>query len=364
MIKIPNNPQSYGTRLFELKGEWGRRGVKEKQHTSANLANDVGNGNNGGNKENKVDDGRLDRLNKVNDEGATVYGSTFTSHGSSNITGDTFHATEVTSQGSKTTSTNSSDVTEAFKSSTTQDDNGVVPNNSKTTSPNLNVNVPNGVDYDVWFPLASVYEVNNRMKNSLYSDRLVMDVPNLEENGYTKETIRIEYEWEHPRCRKCLIFGHSPIDCPKAMMRCHLYTFREEIHVTWTQFRKQRDKNTTLQNFDQAMVYRSWRWRQDFHMTSSWFQGNDVTSICNGVKQLLNDFMNSPDVLEMDDLESYNESIDTPLVSPFLDIDEELDDKEVLNELNEYGNAGNFYHNRITNSIDGNDLAFPCMIDL
>ncbi|GKA79593.1 hypothetical protein Tco_0786189, partial [Tanacetum coccineum] len=60
------------------------------------------------------------------------------------------------------------------------------------------------------------------------------------------------------------------------------------------------------------------------------------------IEQFLSDFMNSLDVLEMDDLESDNESIDTPLVSPFLDSDEELDDGEVLNELNEYGNAGIF----------------------
>nr|GEU44282.1 hypothetical protein [Tanacetum cinerariifolium] len=68
-------------------------------------------------------------------------------------------------------------------------------------------------------------------------------------------------------------------------------------------------------------------------------------------KQLLNDFMNPPDVFEMDDLESDNKSVDTPLVSPFIDSDDESDDKEVLNELNKYGNAGNFYYNRIINSF-------------
>ncbi|GJY01167.1 hypothetical protein Tco_0359319 [Tanacetum coccineum] len=53
------------------------------------------------------------------------------------------------------------------------------------------------------------------------------------------------------------------------------------------------------------------------------------------IAQLFNNFIDSPDVLEMDDLESYNESIDTPLVSLFLDSDDELDDGEVLNELDE-----------------------------
>ncbi|GJZ79987.1 hypothetical protein Tco_0644824 [Tanacetum coccineum] len=32
------------------------------------------------------------------------------------------------------------------------------------------------------------------------------------------------------------------------------------------------------------MVYRSWRRRQDFHLTPSWFQGDDVTNFCDGVK--------------------------------------------------------------------------------
>ncbi|GJZ43690.1 hypothetical protein Tco_0590945 [Tanacetum coccineum] len=54
-------------------------------------------------------------------------------------------------------------------------------------------------------------------------------------------------------------------------------------------------------------------------------------------KQLLNDFMNPYDVFEMNDLESDGESVDTPLVSPFLDLDDKLGDGEVLNELDEYG---------------------------
>ncbi|GKD51704.1 hypothetical protein Tco_1280680, partial [Tanacetum coccineum] len=66
-------------------------------------------------------------------------------------------------------------------------------------------------------------------------------------------------------------------------------------------------------------------------------------------------------VFEMDDLESDNELVDTPLVSSFIDSVEESNDGEVLDELNEYGNAGNFYRNRRINS-DGCDLAFPCMI--
>ncbi|GJV62320.1 hypothetical protein Tco_1468420 [Tanacetum coccineum] len=42
----------------------------------------------------------------------------------------------------------------------------------------------------------------------------------------------------------------------------------------------------------------------------------------------------------MDDLEPDDGLVDRPLVSPFLDSDDNSDDGEVLNELEEYGNAG------------------------
>nr|GEW51578.1 arabinogalactan peptide 13 [Tanacetum cinerariifolium] len=57
-----------------------------------------------------------------------------------------------------------------------------------------------------------------------------------------------------------------------------------------------------------------------------------------------------------------DELVDTPLVSPFLDSDDDPDDGEVLNELEEYGNAGKLCRKKVINNIDGNDLTFSCMI--
>ncbi|GJW09062.1 hypothetical protein Tco_1571485 [Tanacetum coccineum] len=67
-------------------------------------------------------------------------------------------------------------------------------------------------------------------------------------------------------------------------------------------------------------------------------------------------------LFNLDDLDPDDESVDTPLVSPFLDSDDDSDDGEVLNELEEYGNAGKLFHQRAINSFDGDDLAFQCMI--
>nr|GEX70448.1 retrovirus-related Pol polyprotein from transposon TNT 1-94 [Tanacetum cinerariifolium] len=52
-----------------------------------------------------------------------------------------------------------------------------------------------------------------------FSDNLIMVVPELEGPGYTKEIIRVEYEWEHPRCNTCLLFDHLVDDCPKTPKR-------------------------------------------------------------------------------------------------------------------------------------------------
>ncbi|GKC64646.1 hypothetical protein Tco_1097244 [Tanacetum coccineum] len=80
---------------------------------------------------------------------------------------------------------------------------------------------------------------------------------------------------------------------------------------------------------------------------------------CNTTKcpleQLLDDFINPLDILEIDEFQFDDESVDTPLVSPFLDSGDDSDASKVLNELDEYRNARNFYP-------IGNDLAFYCMI--
>ncbi|GJV93432.1 hypothetical protein Tco_1541245 [Tanacetum coccineum] len=61
---------------------------------------------------------------------------------------------------------------------------------------------------------------------------------------------------------------------------------------------------------------------------------------------------------DMNKLKSDDESVDTPLVSPFPHSDDDSDDGEVLNELSKYENAGVLHQERIINSFDGDELAF------
>ncbi|GJU24959.1 hypothetical protein Tco_1163580 [Tanacetum coccineum] len=56
---------------------------------------------------------------------------------------------------------------------------------------------------------------------------------------------------------------------------------------------------------------------------------------------------------DMNNLESDDESVDTPFVSPFPHSDNDSDDDEVLNELIEYENVGMLRQERAINRFDG-----------
>ncbi|GKB52725.1 hypothetical protein Tco_0903478 [Tanacetum coccineum] len=72
-----------------------------------------------------------------------------------------------------------------------------------------------------------------------------------------------------------------------------------------------------------------------------------VDSRLESIEQFLNNFANQPNETNMNNLESDDETGDTPLVSPFPHSDNDSDDGEVLNELIEYENAGTLPYNTI-----------------
>ncbi|GJS20181.1 hypothetical protein Tco_0448813 [Tanacetum coccineum] len=61
-----------------------------------------------------------------------------------------------------------------------------------------------------------------------------------------------------------------------------------------------------------------------------------VDSRLESIERFLNNFANQPNKTNMNNLESDDESVDTPIVSTFPHSDNDLDDGEVLNELIEY----------------------------
>ncbi|GJT49931.1 reverse transcriptase domain-containing protein [Tanacetum coccineum] len=44
---------------------------------------------------------------------------------------------------------------------------------------------------------------------------VVMAIPNEEDEGYTREVIRVEYEWKPPHCVDCKFFRYESTTCPK-----------------------------------------------------------------------------------------------------------------------------------------------------
>ncbi|GKB12922.1 hypothetical protein Tco_0846845 [Tanacetum coccineum] len=67
--------------------------------------------------------------------------------------------------------------------------------NSKVNFHTMEADVPNEADFDVRILIASVKE--------------------LDDTGYTRDTIHIEYEWKPPRCGTCAVFGHLLVTCTK-----------------------------------------------------------------------------------------------------------------------------------------------------
>ncbi|GKD50384.1 pentatricopeptide repeat-containing protein [Tanacetum coccineum] len=68
---------------------------------------------------------------------------------------------------------------------------------------------------------AAVNRTNIRRIDS-HSDMVVdvvtIGIPSLVGEDFTKETIRVEYEWRPPRCDVCKIFGHVHDQCPKKVV--------------------------------------------------------------------------------------------------------------------------------------------------
>ncbi|GJR34842.1 zinc knuckle CX2CX4HX4C containing protein [Tanacetum coccineum] len=50
-------------------------------------------------------------------------------------------------------------------------------------------------------------------------DVVTIGIPSLSEDDFTKEIIRVEYEWRLPRCDTCKIFGHVHDYCPKKVKK-------------------------------------------------------------------------------------------------------------------------------------------------
>ncbi|GJS83663.1 hypothetical protein Tco_0750204 [Tanacetum coccineum] len=87
-----------------------------------------------------------------------------------------------------------------------------------------------------------------------------------------------------------------------------------------------------------------------------------LTLTYKSIERFLNRFTDQPNETSINDPESDDGLVDTPLVSPFPHYDNDSDAEEVLNELSEYENAGTLHRERIINSFDGDNLTFECMI--
>nr|GFA03091.1 zinc knuckle CX2CX4HX4C [Tanacetum cinerariifolium] len=63
-------------------------------------------------------------------------------------------------------------------------------------------------------------------------DVVTIGIPSLYGDGFTKETIRIEYEWRPPRCDLCKLFGHVHDHCSKKVVSPPILTTSNVVTPT------------------------------------------------------------------------------------------------------------------------------------
>ncbi|GJZ03219.1 hypothetical protein Tco_0521180 [Tanacetum coccineum] len=63
-------------------------------------------------------------------------------------------------------------------------------------------------------------------------DVVTIGIPSLSGDDFTKETIRVEYEWRPPRCDICKIFSHVHDHCPKKVVSPPIVTTSNVVTPT------------------------------------------------------------------------------------------------------------------------------------
>nr|GEX24878.1 zinc knuckle CX2CX4HX4C [Tanacetum cinerariifolium] len=65
-------------------------------------------------------------------------------------------------------------------------------------------------------------------------DIVTIGIPSLTGDDFTKETIRVKYEWRPPRCDEFNIFGHVHDHCPKKMVSPPILTTSNVVTIADT----------------------------------------------------------------------------------------------------------------------------------
>ncbi|GKE83239.1 zinc knuckle CX2CX4HX4C containing protein [Tanacetum coccineum] len=63
-------------------------------------------------------------------------------------------------------------------------------------------------------------------------DIVTIGIPSLTRDDFTKETIRVEYEWRPPKCDLCKIFDHVHDQCPKKVVSPPIVTTSNVVTPT------------------------------------------------------------------------------------------------------------------------------------
>ncbi|XP_022003098.1 uncharacterized protein LOC110900520 [Helianthus annuus] len=85
---------------------------------------------------------------------------------------------------------------------------------SKVGTPKILDNETTKMSLDSWGRSGYARAIVELDADKELEDSVTVAIPNVEEGGYLKSNIRVEYEWKPPHCKTCNVFGHGTDECP------------------------------------------------------------------------------------------------------------------------------------------------------
>nr|GEV82433.1 hypothetical protein [Tanacetum cinerariifolium] len=210
--------------------------------------------------------------------------------------------------------------------------------------------------------------------DDVLKDDLVIAIPVGKDKGHSLATIRIEYEWKPPRCSTCLIFYHTDAKCPKlpkevipaVVSNVDASHSKDVADDGFEVFKKKKNrKNKHQKQVDEVVLNKPslqlhYRWvDKGASSKNATPKSNDNAASTSKAStsakpkvSLMNSFsaLNDDDECEGQNTQRTLGVLMRVIVMWFfpigvigyfvIDSNDDSDDREVLNELEEYGNAG------------------------
>ncbi|KAK9073164.1 hypothetical protein SSX86_007488 [Deinandra increscens subsp. villosa] len=112
--------------------------------------------------------------------------------------------------------------------------------------------------YDSWGRSSFARALIEISADHEYMETIKVSVPDPDGEDFLVETIRVEYEWQPPRCNKCCVFSHDTEHCPHRVKEHQKYPVNQVDEEGFVEPNKKKvaKKGVPVRNQKAKLVYR------------------------------------------------------------------------------------------------------------